>query len=193
MGSYGPNATTLMVYNIGNFPGETVNDLHEFEQTVNRASPAHRVIVVLQTTPFRPSLATPMQWEGVSLQPDWSKLRTQAMVDRPNLRVVHSFTLETPWSHLRSIVAERATVDDDKAIHAILFSPKLAKASAASALRLFSKNFDVTKWTAERSIDEPSPAPFLSGYLPDETLRKIARKMRHQRVNNIIPGKRDGA
>jgi len=190
MGSYGPNATTLMVYNICNFPGETAADLQEFVDTVSRANPKYRVILVLQSTPFRPSLATPMQWEGVALHPDWSKRRAAVIIDRHNLRVVHSFTLETPWSHLRSVVAERATPDDDAAIHAICFSPKLASERADRALALFSRNWSPVRWTAELDIDGPSPAPFLSGYLADDTLRKIAHKMRRQRDSGVIPGKR---
>lgn len=191
MGSYGPNATTLLVYNIVNFPGETDADYQEFVSTVNQANPKYRVILVLHSTPFRPSLATPMQWEPVSIEPDWSKRRAKVIVDRPNLRVVHSFTLETPWSHLRSVVVERATPEDDAAIHAIIFSPKLAAAPKhADALRLFKRNWSPDKWLAERDIDGPSPAPFLSGYLPDETVRKIAKKMRAQRIAGIVPGRR---
>jgi len=190
MGSFGPNATTLMVYNIGNMPGETPADFAEFVDTVSRANPKYRVILVLHTTPFRPSLATPMQWEAANILPDWSKRRAQAIIDRPNLRVVHSFTLETPWSHLRSVIVERATVDDDAVIHAICYSPKLAGLRADKALALFQRNYDITRWTTERDIDGPAPAPFLSGYLPDATLRKIATKMRQQRADGVIPGKR---
>lgn len=190
MGSYGPNATTLMVYNIGNMPGETDADMDEFARAVAMADPAHRVILVLHTTPFRPSLATPMQWEGVNILPDWSKRRTQAIVDRPNLRVVHSFTLETPWSHLRSVIVERATADDDAAIHAIVHSPKLNALNHDAALRLFQCNWPIERYTAERDIDGPAPQPHLSGYLPNDTLRKIARKMRADRATGRIPGKR---
>lgn len=190
MGSYGPNTTTLLVYNIVNFPGETEADYREFVDTVRQAEPQYRVILVLHSTPFRPSLATPMQWEGVNLMPDWSKRRAKVIVDKPNLRVVHSFTLETPWSHLRSIVVERATPEDDDAIHAIAFSPKLAAANHGDALRLFRRNWSPDKWLAERDIDAPPPAPFLSGYLPDATLRKIAHKMRAQRTAGIVPGRR---
>jgi radical SAM superfamily enzyme YgiQ (UPF0313 family) len=184
VGSYGPNATTLLVYNIGNFPGETDADLDEFISTVSRANPRYRVILVLHTTPFRPSLATPMQWEGASLYPDWSKRRACVMVDRNNLRVVHSFTLETPWSHLRSLIAERATADDDAAIHAIVHSPKIGAVSHGQALRIVRANFGIDKWVREYEIDGPSPAPFLSTYISDATLRKIAVKMRAQRISS---------
>jgi hypothetical protein len=91
---------------------------------------------------------------------------------------------------LRSVVAERATQDDDAAIHAICFSPKLASERADRALALFSRNWSPVRWTAELDIDGPSPAPFLSGYLADDTLRKIAHKMRRQRDSGVIPGKR---
>jgi len=181
VGRFGPNASTLLVYNICNFPGETAQDLQEFEDTVKRANPKHRIIFVLQSTPFRPSIATPMQWEAVNILPDWSKRRASVIVEKPNLRVVHSFTLETPWSHLRSVIAERATEDDDKAFHAICFSPKLNSERADRALAIFRKNWPIDKWVSERAIDGPGPVPFLSGYIPDATLRKIAHKMRRTR------------
>lgn len=193
VGKYGPNATTLLVYNICNFPGETDADFLELVDTVAQARPKYRVIFVLQSTPFRPSLATPMQWESVTLEPDWSKRRAQVIIERPTLRFVHSFTLETSWSHLRSVIAERANPDDDQAIHAICFSPKLKSENAERAMRIFCKNFDIRKWIDERNIDSTPPAPFLEGYLPNATLRKIAHKLRAQREIGIIPGKNAAA
>lgn len=182
IGSFGPNATTLLVYNIVNFPGESDIDYEEFVDTVGKANPKYRVIFVVQSTPFRPSLATPMQWEQACLYPDWSKRREQTIIERKNLRVVHSFTLETSWSHLKSVVAERATKEDDAAIKAICFSTKLKSDNASQALKRFSANFQIDNWLAERDIDGPKPAPFLSGHIPDETIKKIARKMRAERV-----------
>lgn len=182
MGSFSTDkATTLMVYNIVNFPGETDADYREFVDTVSQANPKGRVILVIQSTPFRPSIATPMQWEPVNLYPDWSKHRTEVIIERPNLRVVHSFTLETPWTHLQSAVAERATKDDDAAINAIIHAPKLKSLNAAGALKLFQRNFDAARYIAELDIDAPHPAHFVSGYLRHELIQKIARKMRGQR------------
>ena len=183
MGSFSTEkATTLMVYNIVNFPGERDHDYEEFVDTVSKANPLGRVIVVVQSTPFRPSLATPMQWEPVALYPDWSKRRAEVIIERPNLRVVHSFTLETPWTHATSVVAERATPADDDAIRAIVFSPKLAKLRADKALAVFNKNFDINKWLAERDIDTGSPAPWISSYIKPDIIRKIAHKMRKERI-----------
>lgn len=182
MGSFSDDtATTLMVYNIVNFPGETEQDYNEFVDIVSQANPRGRVIVVVQSTPFRPSIATPMQWEPVNLYPDWSKRRAQVIVERSNLRVVHSFTLETPWTHLQSVIAERAAPDDDHAIAAILRSPKLKKLNSADALKLFSRNFDISRYTNELDIDGTHPAHFVRGYLRDEQIKKIAHKMRRQR------------
>jgi len=182
MGSFSEEkATTLMVYNIVNFPGETDQDYQEFVDTVQRANPKGRVIFVVQSTPFRPSIATPMQWEPVTLYPDWSKRRTEVVIERPNLRVVHSFTLETPWTHLQSVIAERATLDDDDAIKAIIHSPKLKKLNAEGALKLFSRNFDINKYVKELDIEEQHPAHFVNGYLRQAQIKKIAHKMRRQR------------
>ena len=182
LGSYGPNATTLLVYNIVNFPGEHALDYAEFVDTVRRADPKYRVIVVLHSTPFRPSLATPMQWEQVNILPNWSKRSAQVVVDRPNLRVVHSFTLESSWSHLKSVIVERADPEDDRVISVILNNPKLKAATGDRALRMFEKNFDMSRWLDERDIQSPPPVPYLSSYLQDATIRKIEIKMRKERA-----------
>jgi len=55
----------------------------------------------------------------------------------------------------------------------------------------YARNFNPDRWTTEMDIDGPSPAPWLSGYLPDATLRKIAHKMRAQRATGLAPGKRE--
>jgi hypothetical protein len=178
IGQYGPNATTLLVYNISNMPHETQDDREDLYTTLRQCDPKHRVIFVLHSTPFRPSIATPMQWEPVTLFPDWSKLRAQEIVEKANFRAVHSFTLETPWSHLCSVVAERATPAADKLFHALAFAPGLQKGKHADRLRAVQKNFDISPYIREYDIEEEHPAWFLQGYIDLPTIRKIARKMR---------------
>jgi radical SAM superfamily enzyme YgiQ (UPF0313 family) len=178
IGQYGPNATTLLVYNISNMPHETQDDREDLYTTLRQCDPKHRVIFVLHSTPFRPSIATPMQWEPVTLFPDWSKLRAQEIVEKANFRAVHSFTLETPWSHLCSVVAERATPAADKLFHALAFAPGLQKGKHADRLRAVQKNFDISPYIREYGIEEEHPAWFLQGYIDLPTIRKIAQKMR---------------
>jgi hypothetical protein len=178
IGRFGPAATTLLVYNIANFPTETQADRDELYATLARARPAHRVIFVLHSTPFRPSLATPMQWEPISLEPDNSTLRAQVIAEHPTFRAVHSFTIETPYSHLMSVIAERATPATDRLFHACAFAPGLQKGTAAEKVRRVRANFDITPYLRAYDPDEPHPAWFLSGYAPPDTMRKVARKMR---------------
>lgn len=178
IGRFGPAATTLMVYNIANFPTETEDDRDELYATLRRARPAHRVIFVLHSTPFRPSLATPMQWEPVSLQPDNSALRAAVIAERETFRAVHSFTLETPWSHLLSVVAERATPETDALFHACAFAPALQRGTAADKLRRVAANFDLSPYLRAYDPDEPHPAWFLRSFAEPRTMRQVARRMR---------------
>jgi hypothetical protein len=190
VGSY-EGTTTLLVYNIGNFPTETDDDRAELEQVLSAAQPKYRVIVVLHTTPFRPSLATPMQWEYVDLSHDWSKKREQVVVERENLRIVHSYTLESVYSQFISVFAERATPDDDWLFHEVAFSSRFHGLNAPAKMDVLRDIYDIDKVVAQRDIDGPSPAPFLRGYMPDETLRRIAHKMRRQALgDHQVPARR---
>lgn len=178
VGSYEGN-TVLLVYNIANFPHETQADREELYETLRRADPQHRVVFVLHSTPFRPSLITPMQWEPVDLS-DVSHLRTQVIVEKPTLRAVHSFTIESPWSHLMSVVAERATPETDRLFHLCAHSPQLRKGTSAEKLRRLGAAFDLSPYTRAYDPREPHPVWFLLGSVPTEQLTRIALKMRDQ-------------
>jgi len=170
--------TVLLIYNICNMPTETHVDREELYDTFKKCKPKNRVVCVLQHTPFRPSPATPMQWEPAALFPDWSKLREGVICETESLRVVHSWTLETPYSHLISLVAERATIDSDKLFHAIVFSPALKKGLSAARLATAQKHFDISQYVREYNIDEPPPTWWLQSYTPTNVLQSIAHKMR---------------
>lgn len=188
VGKYG-GITTLLVYNIANFPTETDDDRNDLYATLRRADPASRVIFVLHSTPFRPSLATPTQWEAVSLSPDNSKLRQQVIVDKPNLRAVHSFTIETPWSHFLSVLAERATPESDRLFHLCVFSPALRKGRDIDKLRHVQREFDLTPYVKHYELDERHPAWFLHSYITDDQRKRIAVKMREQLARSVAePG-----
>lgn len=179
IGSYEGN-TVALVYNIANFPAETDDDREDLYKTLRMVNPDNRVVFVLHSTPFRPSLATPMQWEPVSLAPDWSKLRSQVIVERDTFRAVHSFTLETPFTHLTSVIAERATPETDKLFHVIAHAPALRTGTSAQKLRKVESAFDVTPYTRAYDPMEPHPVWFLSGSIPTQQLTRIAVKMRSQ-------------
>lgn len=186
MGSFQGN-TVLLIYNIGGFPYETDEDRVEIEDTLRRAKPKHRVVFVLYTTPFRPSLATPMQWEGVNVVYDWSKHRSRVIVDNGHLRAVHAYSNETPWSHFSSVMAERMSPAYDEMWHQLAMSRRFAALKSEQKMNTVFSLWDVDWVVKERDIDSPSPAPFLSTYIGDATLRKIARKMRQQARGEIAP------
>jgi radical SAM superfamily enzyme YgiQ (UPF0313 family) len=177
VGEYEGN-TVILAYNISNFPSETDADREELYATLMAANPKNRVVFILHSTPFRPSLATPMQWERVTLLPDWSKRRTEKIVDRDTILAEHSFTLETPFSHMMSVVAERATPDTDRLFHTLAFNKYLQSARHDLRLRAVEREFDLTPYLREYDFDEKHPAWFLSSYTDREVLRRIATKMR---------------
>lgn len=181
-GSFG-GITTVSAYNISNMPTESELDKESLYTAVGRSRPSGVVKLILQSTPFRPSTLTPMQWEPVRLFPTMSNVSPSVFVDRSDLRAVHSFTNEGPWSHLVTVVAERATPATDKLWEAICFAPKLQSNPAADKVRRLSAHFDLTPYLRQYDIDEPHPADFLTSFTPKDKLRAIARKMREDAAN----------
>jgi len=107
--------TILLVYNITNFPTETETDMQELFLTLNKADPANRVIMVLHSTPFRPSNLTPMQWSPAKIK-SIGHLRATTIVDKPKFMAKHSFSLEGPASHQLCLLIERCVPAFDDAI-----------------------------------------------------------------------------
>ncbi len=174
--------TVMMVYNISNMPGETETDRQELYATVKRANPKHRVIVVFQSTPFRPSLLTPLQWSPVALFPATSDLSAQVIYDSDNLRVMHSFSNESPWSQLQTVIISRATPATDKLFHALCFHPKLRTGTARERIKLLQSVFDLKPYLREYDPEERHPAWFLDSYTPRKTLAK-AYHVAKQRIS----------
>jgi len=168
--------TLLLVYNISNMPHETREDREELYERVKKATPKNRVIVVFQSTPFRPSLLTPLQWTPVTLYPATSDLSAQVVHDSDNLRVMHSFSNESPWSQLETIIVSRATPETDKLFHALCFHPKLKTGTARAKVRLLQNTFDLSPYLKEYSIGETHPAWFLQSYTPTDKLYKLYQK-----------------
>lgn len=181
LGAYEGN-TVCVVYNVGSMPTETEDDRAELYRVMAEARPKNRVIIVLHTTPFRPSLATPMQWEEVTLLPNWNTLGATAFHDTDTLRCVHSTGNEAPYSHLISVVAERATAATDKLFNAICFHPKLQTGTSARRVEMITRNFDIEQYVRRYDIDDDAyPAKFLSGYVSNRGIAAIARAMRCRR------------
>ena len=183
LGEY-PDGGYISTYNISNFPGETPADKAEFEETLAQANPTRRVIMVLHTTPFRPSPATPMQWEPASLFPAVSDWQTGLIIEKGPLKAVHEATLESPWSHFLSLLVERATAtpESDRAFHSVVFGKSLNRGTVAMRLAVFQHNFDTEPYLKGWDIGDPEhPTAFLTGAIDAAKMEKIATKMREQR------------
>ena len=165
--------TLLRIYNISNMPHETQADRDELYETCKKAAPKNRVIMVFHSTPFRPSLLTPLQWAPVTLYPAISDLSRQVIYDSSKLRVVHSLSNESPWSQLETMIVNRATPETDKLFHTLCFHPKLKKGTAREKVELLRRNFDLVPYLRAYSVGEKHPAWFLSSYTGDMTLCKL--------------------
>lgn len=187
IGSFG-GTTVVMVYNISNMPGETEDDRQELYATVKKANPKHRVIVVFQSTPFRPSLLTPLQWGPVTLYPATSDLSAQVIHDSDNLRVMHSFSNESPWSQLQTMIISRATPDSDKLFHAMCFHPKLKSGNSRERVRLLQNSFDLSPYLREYDPQEQHPAWFYDSYTSRDVLAK-AYMVAKSRMTTSYAGK----
>lgn len=171
LGSF-EGTTVILAYNISNMPHESSEDREELYSTVRQAAPKNRVIVVFQSTPFRPSLLTPLQWAPVTLYPATSDLSAQVIHDSDNLRVMHSFSNESPWSQLETVIVSRATPETDKLFHALCFHPKLKKGTARGKVGLLQRSFDLSPYLRAYDANEKHPAYFLSSYTDNVKLRR---------------------
>lgn len=172
LGSF-EGTTVVLAYNISNMPHESEEDREELYSTVRQAAPKNRVIVVFQSTPFRPSVLTPLQWAPVALYPATSDLSAQVIHDSDNLRVMHSFSNESPWSQLETVIVSRATPETDKLFHTLCFHPRLKKGTAREKVMLLQRSFDLSPYLREYHWDEKHPAWFLSSYTDTAKLRKV--------------------
>jgi len=171
LGSF-KGTTVILAYNISNMPHESEEDREELYLTVRQAAPKNRVILVFQSTPFRPSLLTPLQWAPVTLYPATSDLSAQVIHDSDNLRVMHSFSNESPWSQLETVIVSRATPETDRLFHAICFHPKLRSGTARQKVGLLQRSFDLSPYLKEYNREEKHPAWFLSSYTDNAKLRR---------------------
>jgi hypothetical protein len=177
----GLTAVVVLVYNIGHMPGETEDDWQALTDAVNKANPQNRVIFIVHTTPFRPSILTPMQWEPVKLWPEWSSMREMVIRDDASLLSKYSFTLEGAFSHLSSVIIDRLQDPYDAVLQGILH-PK-GKTSAQRAAYLLDR-YNAESFLQEMPIDTYAPVPYLEGYVSNSRLRAIAKKMRQQAKAN---------
>ena len=176
IGSY-DGKTIMLIYNISNMPNETEEDYQELITTIGKAKPKNRVIIVLQSTPFRPSPLTPMQWHSVKLFPNWNDLAGKVIIERKNLRFIHSFSNESCWSQLLTSIIERATETSDHLINTILYNRKLDRYRAEDKVKILLDNFDLSHYIKKYNHDEKIPTWYLHSYTEKNNLINMAKRL----------------
>ena len=178
----------LSVFNIVNYPTETQADRDELDATLRRAHPKRKVVVSLRPTPFRPSLATPMQWEPVTLFPSARDNGQQMVVNYPTLRAVYTGCIEAPWSHLLVSILDRAVPTDEfeRMLHLIVFASKLNSGTWADKLNRLKAVFDLSPYLREYDFDEEHPAWFLRSFTSPEDLKRAGRMVRARLHEEVV-------
>ena len=175
----------ISALNVVNYPTETDEDRKEIEDVMRKANPKNKVVVVLRPCQFRPSVLTPMQWEPVSIFPATCKKARNFVARRETLTVIYSGGIESPWSHLEAVLAERALPTKEFAgmFHAICFASKLQSGLWAEKVRRLQANFDIKPYVREYDFDEKHPCWFLRSYTDPEDLKKAGRIVRRRLAN----------
>lgn len=169
--------TVIIIYNIGNMPGESQDDRDRLYNVLTNVNPKNRVIAIIHTTPFRASLATPLQYAEVNLKPQMSDLRFKTIADKPNFLSKHSMSNESSFSQLQTTIVERATEETDMLFHTMCFSSKIKQSNSAKKIRLLNSNFDLSQYLRRYDPSEENhPGWFLKSYNSNQKLGEIFLK-----------------
>ncbi len=175
------NMIRINLYNIGSYPTETPEDLESMYQLFRSIEPqGKRVVITIHLGPFRPSPCTPSAWMPANLEFDWSRLSLTNIVKKPLIEVFWTQSLEGPFSHLLSLVAERATEQSDTLINTICFGKGLSSLSVADKVRALGKTFDLSQYTREYWLDEQLPTWYLEGHTPIDQMKQLASGLRQR-------------
>ncbi len=184
LGQFG-GRSRLMLYNVGNMPGETLDDIAQLESVVASANPVGRVVVVVHTTPFRPSNLTPMQWEGARVDVDLRAVcASRTFVDRANLLGIHSHTIEAQPSHVECVVYERATRTSGYLLDVIARACGMSTSDRMAVLR----EHGATDYLREYAVDDDAhPCANIS---TPYRICAVARSMRRRAAHACPPPKK---
>jgi radical SAM superfamily enzyme YgiQ (UPF0313 family) len=169
----------VSLYHIGSYPTETDEDREEFKKVLETCNcTGKKVYIDVHVTPFRPSPLTPSAYLPANLSYDWSKKSNTTILIKENLKVGYMLFIESPFSLLQSLVAERATEKSDDIINTICFSKQLAKLKVVDKVYALSKTFDLTPYTREYHTKEKLSTWYLESYTPQEKVKEMARKLK---------------
>jgi hypothetical protein len=176
------DAAWLKVYLIGSFPTESADDLASFEDTIRRVeAPGKAVYLTFHATPFRPSPLTPSAYLPATLATNWnakSEPGRRDIIRTEKVRANWSMTMEGPFSHLQSLVVERATPDSDPLINTLVFSAKLQQLRGPHKIEALERRFDLGQYLREYHTSEQLPTWYLTSYTPPELVKKMARNLK---------------
>ena len=183
----------LKLYQIGSMPTETGDDRREFVELINSCDcRGKRIRIDVHVTPFRPSALTPAGYLPVDLGYNWRRVTSTNIAKKPNLEVFYTPTIETCFAHLKELIVIRATEESDEILEAICFDRALEKLPAEGRPRALSKHFDLTPYLREYHTEEKLPTWYLSGHVPDEQVRALARKLKADLGMPELPAKTPG-
>ena len=168
----------LSVYHIGSYPTETDEDRAEFAETLSKVEAKKQIYMHVHVSPFRPSPLTPSAYLPANIDFDWRRFQSKTILKKDNLNAFFLPSMESPFSLLQSLLVERATEETDEIIEKICFSKKLGRMKAGQKLAALQRNFDLTPYTREYSLEEKLPTWYVEGHIPQETVRKLAAKLK---------------
>jgi radical SAM superfamily enzyme YgiQ (UPF0313 family) len=172
-------AAWITCYHIGSYPTETEADRQEFNEIMRSCEPTgKKVYMDVHVTPFRPSPLTPSAYLPADLSINWNKRSSVNIAHKPLLESYYMPCLESPYPHLQSLVAERATEQSDELIERMCFDKSLLKLSADQKMWGLGKHYDLTQYTREYKTTEQLPTWYLESYIDNAAIAKMARKLK---------------
>lgn len=166
----------LKLYNIVNFPTETLADEQEFDYFFNQYAEYTEkkdglLKVEVFNTAFRPSLNTPMERMAVNLFPEARK-DILTIAQGKGIIIKYTSLIQGAFMHLADLIAIRYTSNDLPLIDQIATDKQFNKLSNEKKLETIAKNYDINKFLREYSWEEP----FITDLVSVENAAQIKKR-----------------
>lgn len=202
--------TLIKMYNIGSYPCETEHDRREIYDIMKKVNNKSRVVLTLHTTPFRPSLITPMYKLPVNIEVDFKNRykkytkkedygKNYISSEYNDIDIVNNyggFTVyhdykynESNWSQLQWVIIDMSTKDTDSLMSLICNNKKFDSLLTNQKVEFLKRNFDLSQYIKHYELDEAHPAWFLESYSNIKAIEKIGEK-KYQEL--LLQNKKNG-
>jgi len=167
------------IYTIGSYPTESEEDRNELGRVLSRCKCCGvPVKMMVQLTPFRPSLMTPSQWEAANVVYNWNLHAVTNIASVEGLEVYYRYSIEGPASLLEQMIFERASEGSDQIIKTVLFSPQYKRLKSREKVQALSATFNIAQYIQLYEIGDTLPTSYLSSYTENEKLEMAAKNLR---------------